>query len=98
LNSGSFDFRGESQFRSSEACLVALRFVFHPSLTLHRINAKRLMVQSPHGLRWLLTASGHSDLQFEKMSDESEGFILLLLSEIYENAQTTVRWGFSQME
>lgn len=98
LNSDSFDFRGESQFKSSEACLVALRFVFHPSLTLHRINAKRTMVQSPHGLRWLLTASGHSDLQFEKMSDESEGFILLLLSEIYENVQMTVRWVFSQME
>lgn len=98
LNNDSFDFRGEVQLRSSQACVVALRFVFHPSLTLHRVNAKRIMVQSPHGLQWLLTASGHSDLQFEKIADESESFILLLLSDIQANEQMTARWVFSQME
>lgn len=98
LNNDRFDFRGETKVKFSDPCLVALRFIFHPSLTLHRVNNKRLMIQSPHGPRWLLMASGHSDLQFEQMEDASEGFILLLLGEIFEGRQATLRWVFSQIE
>ncbi|WP_052046147.1 heparinase II/III family protein [Candidatus Paracaedibacter symbiosus] len=98
LNNDSFDFRGETSIRTSQACLIALRFVFHPSLTLHRINTKRIMVQSPHGPRWLLIASGHSDLQLEQLTDESESSILMLLGQVQGNDQMTIRWVFSQME
>lgn len=98
LNNDRFDFRGETSVRVSETSFIALRFVFHPSLTLHRVNAKRIMVQSPHGPRWLLIASGHSDLQFEQMTDESESLILMLLGQVQANNCATIRWVFSQMD
>lgn len=101
LNNDRFDFRGETKIKVSEPSMVALRFVFHPSLLLYRINNKRLMVESPHGPRWLFIVSGHTELHFEKINDGSEGTILMLLchdQQSNQEGETVLKWVFSQIE
>lgn len=86
------DFRGEDVLSSHIPCDYALRFVFHPDITLTR-QGKQIFIDTPDKQRWTFLCSS-KNTHLEIIDTFHKSPLLVVIGEIFSTRPHKVRWAF----